>query len=100
MMHGPCGTDRPNAPCMNEGACSKHYPRAFQQTTVQSANGYPLYRRREFIDGVSRVAPANAQGVELDNRSVRCHSPSHCDTLSLSLSIQTAGADTGRDTYY
>ena len=52
MMHGPCGVERPNAPCMVDGKCSKGYPKAFCDTTMESADGYPVYRRR--IDG--RVA--------------------------------------------
>ena len=43
-----------------------NYPRVFQQTTAQSGNGYPLYRRREEIDG-----PVTRQRVELENRWVR-----------------------------
>ena len=52
IMHGPCGVQRPNAPCMVDGKCSKGYPKAFCDTTMESADGYPVYRRR--IDG--RVA--------------------------------------------
>nr|XP_043615698.1 uncharacterized protein LOC122587585 [Erigeron canadensis] len=48
MMHGPCGKLRPDNPCM-EGEprkCRFHYPRQFNETTVQGDDSYPLYRRR------------------------------------------------------
>ena len=47
MLHGPCGTVNPNMVCMEEGHCSKEFPKAFQPETLSSADGYPKYRRRE-----------------------------------------------------
>ena len=57
MVHGPCGSEHPKAPCMQrkyENApliCSKHYPRDFSDTTVVNEDGYPTYRRRRVVDG-------------------------------------------------
>ncbi len=45
MMHGPCGSTFPNAPCMQDGRCSKGYPRPFRNETSLDKNGYPLYCR-------------------------------------------------------
>ena len=47
MMHGPCGPRHPACPCMADGACSKHFPKAFQQETDMPEDGYPRYRRRD-----------------------------------------------------
>lgn len=49
ILHGPCGNQNPNAPCMkrsdhNSPECTKQYPREFLPETVVQENGYPLYR--------------------------------------------------------
>lgn len=50
MVHGPCGEQNPNAPCMVKNKCSKRYPRSFVSTTQTGHDGYPLYRRRSPSD--------------------------------------------------
>jgi hypothetical protein len=45
MLHGPCGAEKPNAPCMVDGRCSKHYPKEFNEHTIYGDNGYPQYAR-------------------------------------------------------
>ncbi|XP_071728100.1 ATP-dependent DNA helicase PIF1-like [Rutidosis leptorrhynchoides] len=46
-MHGPCGTQNPKSPCMNETTktCTKLFPKRFQEHTSVDENGYPIYRR-------------------------------------------------------
>ncbi|XP_074307233.1 uncharacterized protein LOC141642348 [Silene latifolia] len=46
MMHGPCGRQNPDNPCMINGACKNHYPREFADTTTNGRDSYPIYRRR------------------------------------------------------
>ncbi|KAK9078099.1 hypothetical protein SSX86_002156 [Deinandra increscens subsp. villosa] len=46
MLHGPCGPDGRNAPCMVDGNCSKHYPRLYYDEKTIDGDGYPVYRRR------------------------------------------------------
>jgi len=36
---------------MQEGKCSKQYPKAFSEETLPEVDGYPIYRRRN--DGVT-----------------------------------------------
>jgi hypothetical protein len=46
MVHGPCGTDNPSSPCMDNGSCQKKFPKNFREETLLNMNGYPEYRRR------------------------------------------------------
>jgi hypothetical protein len=45
MVHGPCGPGHLKASCMVNGACSKHYPKEFQEETLFADNSYPVYAR-------------------------------------------------------
>ncbi|XP_070196534.1 uncharacterized protein [Littorina saxatilis] len=53
MIHGPCGTHNPRSSCMDQETkkCTKHYPKAFRQSTEQGQDSYPKYRRRQETDG-------------------------------------------------
>ena len=68
MMHGPCGTVNPHAPCMKDGKCSKDFPKTFNDVTVPSVSGYPIYRRRP-------GEQAHVRSIQMDNRFVVPYSP-------------------------
>ena len=73
MVHGPCGCINPNSPCMQDGHCSKRYPKQYMSETQLGADSYPLYRRRS-PDSGGQVSNINMRirgsGVdqEIDNR--------------------------------
>ena len=44
MVHGPCGSTNPRAPCNDKkGRCTKGYLRPFQDGTTMDEEGYPVY---------------------------------------------------------
>ena len=57
-----------NAPCMENGNCTKRYPRHFSNETSADQDGYPFYRRRDngkfFVD---------TKGRRVDNRWIVPH---------------------------
>ncbi|MCH81881.1 helicase-like protein, partial [Trifolium medium] len=47
MIHGPCGGQDKQSPCMQKGRCSKYYPKRYVNSTMIDSEGYPVYRRRD-----------------------------------------------------
>nr|KAJ0212297.1 hypothetical protein LSAT_V11C400190920 [Lactuca sativa] len=64
MIHGPCGAENMNCPCMVDKKCSKNFPKQFINHSSVDQNGFPLYRRRNDGHFVEK------SGVRLDNRNV------------------------------
>ncbi|XP_028116875.1 uncharacterized protein LOC114314599 [Camellia sinensis] len=64
MVHGPCGAQNPQAPCMENGRCTKKYRQAFEESTTMDQDGYPIYRRRNS----GKVYAV--RGQEVDNRDM------------------------------
>ena len=64
MLHGPCGKDKPNAPCMENGKCSKKFPKQFLKQTVIDPAGHKVnYMRRSPLDG-GRTIFHNGRNVD------------------------------------
>lgn len=69
MVHGPCGAFNSNAPCMENGKCTKGFPKPFQEFTTMDQDGYPKYLRPD--DG--RVYEVN--GHMIDNHWIVPYNP-------------------------
>ena len=79
MVHGPCGKDKPNAPCMfnKDGevtqVCHKSFPKSFTKETLwDEALSYPLYKRKMPNDGGSEAFENNRV---VDNSWIVPYSP-------------------------
>ena len=73
MVHGPCCCINPYSPCMQDGRCSKKYPKQYITETQLGADYYPLYRRRDPEDGgqvsnISMRIGGTLVDQEIDNR--------------------------------
>ena len=80
MIHGPCGNINPRSSCMEDGKCTKRYPRSFVDATQTGDDGYPLYRRRRAEDGgiktnIKVKVGSSTQELELDNRWIVPYCP-------------------------
>ncbi|KAI3737078.1 hypothetical protein L2E82_27073 [Cichorium intybus] len=64
MIHGPCGAENMNSPCMVDNKHSKKFPKKISNQTSVDADGFPIYRRHD--DG----SVVDKSGVKLDNRNV------------------------------
>ncbi|KAL7085980.1 hypothetical protein ACP275_14G310800 [Erythranthe tilingii] len=69
MIHGPCGVFNPTASCMENGKCTRHFPKKFNDRTSNDKDGYPLYKRRDN----GRVVRKGKNDV--DNRFVVPYNP-------------------------
>ena len=47
MIHGPCGDQNINSPCMFKGKCTKYFRKRCVESTIIDADSYPVYRRKD-----------------------------------------------------
>ena len=88
MIHGPCGVANTKPPCMQDGKCSKQYPKEFCEQTIQLADGYPMYKRPD--NGLS----IQKNGVILDNLWVVPYNPYLCSKYSAHINVEICSSVT------
>ncbi|XP_071688036.1 uncharacterized protein [Rutidosis leptorrhynchoides] len=55
MLHGPCGGNNMDAPCIIKRKCSKHFPKPYYAETTIDEDGYANYRRRKNGETVTKA---------------------------------------------
>ena len=77
MVHGPCGKENPESPCMNDGKCSKKYPKQFcRKTVLDPDNVSPEYQRlAPESGGRSIIILVHGKEYVIDNRWIVPYSP-------------------------
>ena len=89
MVHGPCGPQNPRSPCMQNGLCSKHYPREFLSETLCGNDGYPEYRRRSKEEGGFEEEKRTQNGsFVIDNRWVVPHNRYLCKKYDAHINVE------------
>ena len=90
MIHGPCGVLNMTAPCMDNGKCSKHFPKECINDTITNIDGYPLYRRRDTDNGGQSYQLRMSIGgtVDIDNRWVVPYSPLLCKIYKSHINVE------------
>ena len=61
MMHGPCGLEYQNCPCMDKNRCTKKFPKNFNESTFIDEHGYAIYKRP------NNGRTVNKSGADLHN---------------------------------
>ena len=47
MIHGPCGQLNPQSPCMDNGMCSRSFPKKGTREGLMNIDGYQQYKCRQ-----------------------------------------------------
>ena len=88
MIHGPCGAANPSSPCMENGRCTKNYPKEFQkQTSIDTDNNYATYCRRAPEDGGYQVVNPKYNQI-IDNHWVVPYSPFLCLRFNCHINVE------------
>ncbi|KAG3019640.1 hypothetical protein PC120_g9774 [Phytophthora cactorum] len=74
MMHGPCGSLKPDSPCMKDGRCTKGFPKPLAEVTRGNVDGYPVYRRRRRAAGTLKSKKREYDNATA-NQGVVPHNP-------------------------
>lgn len=90
MVHGPCGALNTNSPCMQNGHCTKRFPKAMNQQTITGEDGYPKYRRRSLQQGgfAAEIRLRGQQQMVVDNRWVVPYSPVLSKTFNAHINVE------------
>ena len=95
-LHNPCGDMNPHAPCMENGVCKFGFPFDYQDHTIDTEDGYPLYQRikpegdkfieRKFVS----LKGVNGKKVQYDftNKDVSSYNPYLAKKFNAHINVQ------------
>jgi PIF1-like helicase/Helitron helicase-like domain at N-terminus len=72
MVHNPCGDQNRQSPCMENGVCTKGFPKPFNERTSITEDSYA--RMRRLNTGQTFRIGQGDRTYHVDNRWVVCHS--------------------------
>jgi hypothetical protein len=90
MIHGPCGPLNPKAPCMENGVCTKNFPKDFTPQTRANESSYLEYRRRDNGRTVTLKS-----GTKLGNEWVVPYNPHLLQKYRCHLNVEVCCSVTG-----
>ncbi|GFY21601.1 helitron_like_N domain-containing protein [Trichonephila clavipes] len=75
---------------MDNGRCTKHFPKLCQTDTITNIDGYPSYRCRDVDNGGQsyELRLSNGVRVDIDNRWVVPYSPLLCKTYKAHINVE------------
>ncbi|GJU73233.1 DNA helicase [Tanacetum coccineum] len=85
MMHGPYVPASPSAACMQEGSCSKHFSKTYNDRTFFDNNGHTHYRKKD--TGVYVMKGES----KLDNCNVVPYNCALCLALEAHINVEYCG---------
>ena len=94
MTHDPCGALYPGQACMEEGKCSKKYPKPYaKHTLMDPASGFSTYRRRAPEDGGRTVTIVRNRVVfNVTNADIVPYSPFLCMKFEAHINVEKSNS--------
>ena len=89
MMHGPCGQDNPNYPCMVNNTCSKNFLFPFCDEININVRGYPQCQHRQNGRVVQKQVPGGGM-VALTNQYVVPYNPYLCQKYNCHINVEVS----------
>ena len=90
MIHSPCGALNMISPCMDNGKCTKRFPKPCQTNTITNIDGYPYYHRRDVDNDCQsyELCLSNDARVDIDSCWVVPYSPLLCKTYKAHINVE------------
>lgn len=85
MMHGPCGKANLGAPCMQDGVCTKNFPKKYNNNSFFDDSGRVHYRRRD-----TKVSVVKHR-MKLDNAYVVPYNRALCLAFEAHINVEYCG---------